>query len=207
MGAALFPLLVLLGTANKHKIEEICRIWQPYPLKPEAPPSDGSWPDAPETGATYLENALQKAKFYYDLTHKPCAADDSGLEVAALHWGPGVHTKRFAPEGYTQAQRLQHMLECLSDFPTPEQRRARYRCVAVAYGFTSEPIAAEGVLEGYITFEPAGTGGFGYDPIFHLLDRESTLAQAGEAVKDAVSHRGQAMRLLAEKLLAQTAHH
>ncbi|MDO5295102.1 MAG: non-canonical purine NTP pyrophosphatase [bacterium] len=207
MSASPLPLKVLLGTANRHKIEEIRQIWQPYPLQAEAIDPTKGWPDAPETGLTYLDNALQKAKFYFELTGMPCVADDSGLEIAVLQWQPGVHTKRFTPEGFSQEQRLQYMLERLKDFPQPEQRQARYRCTAVAYGFTETPIITEGVINGYIASIPAGHGGFGYDPIFHLLDREATLAQVSENVKNAVSHRGQAMRLIAAELLALSPHH
>ena len=199
-------LRVLLGTANPHKIEEIRKIWLPYPLQIETPDPEKDWPDAPETGTSYLENALQKAKFYYELTGLPCVADDSGLEIAALQWGPGIHTKRFTPEDMNQEQRLGYMLERLAAFTLPEQRQARYRCTAAAYGFTPEPITAEGTLNGYIGTVPAGHGGFGYDPIFRLQGREASLAQVGEEVKNAISHRGQAMRSLAAKLLA-AAHH
>lgn len=195
-------LKVLLGTANAHKIEEIRQIWLPYPLQIETLDRNQDWPDAPETGVSYLENALQKAKFYYELTGLPCVADDSGLEIAALQWGPGIHTKRFTPEGMNQEQRLRYMLERLAEFPRPEQRQARYRCAAAAYGFTADPLTAEGTLEGYIGKEPAGHGGFGYDPIFRLPDRGTALAQVGEEVKNAISHRGKAMRSLAVLLLA-----
>lgn len=195
-------LTVMLGTANLHKVEEIRAIWHGYELRAETLPGDTSWPDAPETGNTYLENALQKAKFYFELTNRPCVADDSGLEVEALGWAPGVHTKRFTPPGFSNEQKLQHMLDHLQNFPTPQQRRARYRCTAVAYGFTPEPLVAEGTLNGWIGFQPRGKGGFGYDPIFCLEDSAQTLAQAGAELKNTISHRSQAMRKLAEMLVS-----
>ena len=193
----------MLGTGNPHKVQEISAILAEYPLRvvPLPPNREGGWPDAPETGATYLENALQKARFYSELTGHPCVADDSGLEVEALGWAPGVHTKRFTPEGMSPEQKLQHMLDQLRSYPLPSQRRARYRCLAVAYGFTAEPLVAEGVLEGYIADSPLGSGGFGYDPIFHLNDSKHTLAQESAEVKNRLSHRGQAMRALAQQLL------
>ncbi|MBQ7568936.1 RdgB/HAM1 family non-canonical purine NTP pyrophosphatase [bacterium] len=200
------PLRVMLATANPRKVAEILQIWKDYPLQAEPFSALGDWPDAPETGTTYLENALQKAKYYYDIAKRPCVADDSGIEVAALDWGPGVYTKRFTPPGMAQAQRLQYMLRHLRDCSTPEQRRARFRCAAVAYGFTDEPLTAEGVLEGYIAFEPVGEGGFGYDPIFCLNGQSQTLAEVVGDYKNSVSHRGQAMRSLAEKLLATVPH-
>lgn len=193
---------VMLGTANPHKVEEIRAIWQGYNLEAVTLPSDTAWPEAPENGENYLENALQKAKFYFELTHRPCVADDSGLEVEALNWAPGVHTKRFTPDHFSNAQKLQHMLDILQAITDPQKRRARYRCTAVAYGFTPDPLVAEGTLNGWIGFQPAGQGGFGYDPIFCLDGSTQTLAQAGTEHKNTISHRSQAMRQLAQMLLA-----
>ena len=203
MNADREPLHVMLGTANAHKVGEIRDIWAGYPIIAETLPADRAWPDAPETGSAYLENALQKAKFFYELTQRPCVADDSGLEVEALDWQPGIHTKRFTPEGMNQSQRLEFMLDKLRRFDRPQQRRARYRCAAVAYGFTPEPLAAAGTLNGWLALSPSGTGGFGYDPIFCIDESGRTLAEASAAEKNSISHRGQAMRLLAELLLGR----
>lgn len=156
-------------------------------------------PEAPETGQTYLENALQKARHYHELTGRPCLADDSGLEIDALQGAPGLHSSRYGGAHTPHSEKNRLVLEALARVPEAE-RTARFRCVAVAVGLGPEPLVAEGVCPGRIAWEPAGCGGFGYDPIFWVPSEGATMAELPEGRKHQISHRGRAMRELARKI-------
>ncbi len=158
-----------------------------------------------ETGTTFRQNAILKATAYAQETGLLTLADDSGLEVDALDGRPGVHTARFGGSGLNPKQRYELLLRELADVPW-DRRTARFRCsVALAdgEGFIG---AADGVCEGMIAREPFGTGGFGYDPVFYLPDRDLTMAQLPAAEKHLISHRGRAIaaidRLLRHALCA-----
>ncbi len=190
---------LLLATLNAHKIGEIQEILEGSGLSLESLASFPDIPEAPETGHTYLENALQKARFYHDLTGRPCLADDSGLEIDALDGAPGLFSSRFGGAGTPHSEKIRLVLEALAEVPD-SQRTARFKCVAALVGLGPEPLVAEGVCEGRIARAPAGCGGFGYDPIFLVPAEGCTMAELPEGRKHEISHRGQAMRALARLL-------
>jgi XTP/dITP diphosphohydrolase len=184
---------LLVATTNRGKLGEI------FPLLAGLPIDIRTLADYPpitppdETGITFAENAVQKARFYANHAGSLTVAEDSGLEIDALGGAPGVHSARFGGET-TYPQKFALIEEQLRQVPGAD-RTARFVCaLAVADG---ERIVFEtrGTVEGYIVPEPRGTGGFGYDPIFYYPPFGSTLAEAGER-KSSVSHRGQAFRQL-----------
>lgn len=157
------------------------------------PPPD--WVAPEETGNTYEENALLKARSLADHVGAPAIADDSGIEMLALGGAPGVRSARFAGENATDEENLEKLLAAARE--TPEgQRGARYVCVAVFLVPGQEPVATHGAVDGCIVLERRGTGGFGYDPIFGLLDSDRTMAELTPEEKDEISHRGRAFRAL-----------
>ena len=156
--------------------------------------------DIPETGATIEENSLQKAEYLYEHTGLDCFADDTGLEVEALHGAPGVHTARYGnPSGKDFNANIDRLLREMEGI---ENRRARFHtCVTLILG--GKRHFFEGIMEGQIATERHGNGGFGYDPVF-LPDgcKGLSAAELTPEAKNAISHRGKALRALAEYLLA-----
>ncbi|MGH2812528.1 MAG: RdgB/HAM1 family non-canonical purine NTP pyrophosphatase, partial [Actinomycetota bacterium] len=161
------------------------------------PPED--LPAVEESGESYLENALIKARAISEATAKPALADDSGIEVDALGGRPGIHSARFAGPEATDAQNNAKLLSMLEGVP-PEGRTARYRCVAVLVFPDGREIAGVGACEGSIEFEPRGSGGFGYDPYFVPEGESQTMAELTPERKNEISHRGRALRGLADQL-------
>lgn len=160
----------------------------------------------PETGATFLENALIKARNAARLTGLPAIADDSGIEVDALDGAPGVHSARYAGENASDEANLAKLLAALDGIPRA-QRTARYRCVVVyvEHADDAHPLIGEGVWEGELIAARRGDGGFGYDPSFVPKGDTRTVAEMPAAEKNLVSHRGQAMRaFLAQLALARS---
>jgi XTP/dITP diphosphohydrolase len=152
-----------------------------------------------ETGATFEENAILKATNYAAATALMTLADDSGLEVDHLHGRPGVQTARFGGEGLTPQQRYELLLQELEGLPW-EKRTARFRCVIALADPEGLIGTASGVCEGMIALEPAGSGGFGYDPVFFIPSKGLTMAQLEPAEKHQISHRGRAIRAIAPTL-------
>ncbi len=149
--------------------------------------------DPPETGETFEANALQKAHYCYAGTRLPCLADDSGIEVDALGGRPGVWSKRYSPDA-TASSNNALLLRELAGVPEAE-RTARYRCVIAVVGL-GPPRVFDGRCEGRIAFGPVGDGGFGYDPLFlPVASPGRTMAELSPLEKDAISHRGAALRL------------
>ena len=184
----------LLASANAGKLEELTAILRPLGLALIAQSALGI-DSPPETGATFLDNALIKARHAARESGLPSLADDSGIEVDALDGRPGVRSARFAGEGASDADNLHKLLAELHDVPM-EFRQARYHCV-IAYvrrHDDPEPIVAHGTWEGRIALTPRGSGGFGYDPIFLPADAHCTAAELDPAGKNEVSHRAQALR-------------
>jgi XTP/dITP diphosphohydrolase len=188
---------LLLATRNQHKLRELAELMRPYELDPL--PDDVQLP--PETGTTFADNALGKARAAAAATEHPAIADDSGIEAAALRGAPGVWSARFAGEDATDEENLAKLLR---EVPPDGDTRAAYVC-AIAY---VEPGGREEVVhgrcEGTLTHEPRGTGGFGYDPAFVPDDYpgdDRTMAELEPAEKDAISHRGRAARELALRLM------
>ena len=193
---------LLIGTQNSGKIVEIKRILG------EIPAESVSLNDLPEIaspvedGATFLDNAVIKAMYYFKQSGIMAMADDSGLEVDALSGAPGVRSARYGGEGLNDSDRTALLLEQMCDV-ADDKRSARFRCViAVAgAGMPNGYITAEGVVDGMITREPRGDNGFGYDPIFVPDGEVRTTAELSESEKDALSHRGIALRSLRLDLL------
>ena len=194
-----FPPLLALATKNPGKIREILRICAEWPVEWETADGRG-WPDVDETGDTYEQNALLKARAVAEFLGIPAVADDSGIEVDALGGAPGVRSARFAGDHPTDQENLDLLLRRVAGLSEAD-RTARYRCVALCAwpGGTTE-VVAEAVCEGRVTLEPRGTGGFGYDPAFQPDGETRTMAELDPREKDAISHRGKALRALGEML-------
>jgi guanylate kinase len=184
----------VLASANAGKLKEMSAILRPLGLELIAQSALGI-DSPPETGTTFLENALIKARHAARESGLPALADDSGLEVDALEGRPGVRSARFAGEGASDAENLHKLLAELHDVPT-EFRQARYHCVIafVRRPDDSQPLIAHGTWEGRIALAPRGSGGFGYDPIFVPAEGNCTAAELDPARKNEVSHRAQALR-------------
>jgi len=157
------------------------------------------FPEVHEDGATFSENAKKKALTVAKFTGLPALADDSGLEVDALGGMPGVRSARFAGEGADDDANNRKLLELLKGLP-PERRTARFRCVLALAFPDGEVYTVEGTCEGLIAEEPAGEGGFGYDPLFLIPEEGRTFAQMTREEKNSLSHRGRALRKLREVL-------
>ncbi len=187
---------LLFATTSKHKASEVRAILSGAGIELFTLSDFPELPEPPETGETFCENALQKARFCYERTGLLCVADDSGIEVDALGGAPGVYSKRFSPEQTDEANnRL-----LLQKLTTATNRTARYRCAMALVGENGEQVA-EGSCEGSIAHDERGSGGFGYDPLFLPTDYPGrTMAQVSDQEKNAISHRGHAFRQLARIL-------
>ncbi len=191
----------VVASLNRAKAREIGEILVGEGLGFEVVPL-ADFPDVtlpPETGDTFAENALLKAGAAARATGLPAIADDSGLEVDALGGEPGVTSARYAGEGASDADRYCKVLALLADVPD-ERRTARFRCAAVFVSPEGAELLAEETCEGRIAREPAGAGGFGYDPIFVPEGHGVSMAQLTPEQKHAISHRGRALRALARLL-------
>ena len=186
---------MILATRNDHKVREFARL---LPGVAFDPLPDGL-PSPEETGETYAENALIKARAATQATGEPAFADDSGIEAEALDWRPGVRTARFAGETATDQENLDKLHR-----EAPAGSRARYVCVIAYVTPAGEEHTFEGRCEGTLAETPHGAGGFGYDPIF-IADQTPgrTMAALSDAEKDAISHRGLAARELLAWLAAR----
>jgi XTP/dITP diphosphohydrolase len=192
---------VVLATRNAGKLLELHRILDAAGLDIQLVGMD-AFPDVPdvvETGATFVDNALLKARAAYEATGLLAVADDSGLAVDALNGMPGVLSARWAGRHGDDKANLDLVLGQLTDVPD-ERRGAAFICAAAAVGPDGAEAVAEGLMEGVLIREPRGTNGFGYDPIFLPYGFEVTTAQMSDADKDAISHRGKAFRAMAPLL-------
>jgi len=190
---------VVIASTNAGKIAEVRQIIAGLPVVLVTRDEVGGWPEVEETGDTYLANALLKAHAVAAVTGRAALADDSGIEVDALDGAPGVRSARFAGEQATDEDNNARLIASLDGVP-PERRGARYRCVAVLVTPEGDEIAGVGSCEGRIGFEARGTGGFGYDPWFIPEPESRTMAELTAEEKHAISHRGKALRGLADKL-------
>ena len=188
---------LLLASANQGKLRELRTILEglPVELVGLADVGPGEPPEVDETGDTFLDNALLKARAYAAWSGLAAVADDSGLEVDALGGAPGVRSARYAGPGAGDQANLDKLLAALADVP-PERRTARFRCAAVLADLDVGEWHAEAAWEGRLLDAPRGGGGFGYDPVFLPDGWELTSAEVDQATKDAASHRGQAFRAL-----------
>lgn len=189
------PKLVLAST-NKGKVVELKEILAGIPL--EVVGLD-CFPDAPqvaETGRTFMENAILKARTIGDFTRELTLADDSGLEVDALNGEPGIYSARYGQPGWSDRERYRFLLEKLRDVPS-EKRTARFRCAVALYDPNTNRIEqAEGTVEGLIIDEPRGANGFGYDPVFLIPELGKTMAELSPEAKNRFSHRSRAVEKL-----------
>lgn len=197
-GSALPRIVVASG--NRGKLREIAALFSDLGVAFVAQ-SDVGVPVAAETALTFVENALIKARNAALHSGLPAIADDSGIEVDALHGAPGVDSAHFAGEDASDAANNALLLERLAGVPTPA-RSARYICVMVylAHANDPRPLLAEGVWEGRILEAPRGANGFGYDPLFLVSGANRTAAELDTETKNRLSHRGQAVRRLLSAL-------
>jgi len=198
------PALVL-ATRNRGKQKELKALLAPYGWRVLTVDDVGEWPPVAETGNSYAENAVLKARAVARHTGLWALADDTGLEVEALGRAPGVHSARFGPRGEhgTDAERRAYLLEQLAGHPRPWT--ARFRCVTALAGPQGALWLADGDLEGEIVPTPQGEHGFGYDAVFFVPRLGRTLAQIGLQTKNDLSHRARAVRRLGPALRAAAA--
>lgn len=187
---------LLAATGNKNKLLEFSRILSPLGIEILSPSDVGVSADVEETGVTFAENAMIKALALYESTGLPAVADDSGLCVDALGGRPGVYSARYLG-GAPQSEKNRALLRELADVPE-DKRTAYFVCSVCCVLDNNTIVTAEGHCCGKIAYEPGGSGGFGYDPIF--LAGSRTFAELSDSEKDIISHRGIALRELAEKL-------
>ena len=191
---------IVLASNNQGKVREIGQMLAELELE-VVPQSTFNIEDAEETGLTFVENAIIKARHASAAAGLPAIADDSGLEVDALNGAPGIYSARYAGKGAADEQNLQKLLNELENIPEAE-RTARFQCLMVYMRHAQDPtpIICQGTWEGIITLEPSGDNGFGYDPVFFVPGHQCTSAQLAPKVKNQLSHRGQALCLLVEAL-------
>ena len=194
---------LVLASGNPGKLRELSVILGDlgYQLLAQ---SEFDVPEAAETGTTFVENAIIKARHAAELTGLPALADDSGIEVDALDGAPGVYSARFAGEGADDEANNALLMEKMQQVPA-DRRGARYRAVIVLMRHAADPspLICEGSWEGVIQLQAAGDGGFGYDPHFYLPELGCTSAQLSSTEKNRLSHRGKALEILKQKLRQQ----
>lgn len=186
---------LIMATHNQKKLREMERILAPLSITVQT----ADLPEVEETGSTFAENAFLKAQSACQHTGLPAVADDSGLAVDALNGAPGIYSARYGGEGLTDEDRVQKLLAALEGVPEAE-RTARFVCSICCVFPDGTVLRAEDSCEGIIGDAPVGDHGFGYDPVFMRGDR--SFAQYSDAEKDAVSHRGKALRTFFQKLKA-----
>lgn len=193
---------IVLATGNQGKVKELANMLEHLNID-IVPQSQFNVPDVPETGTTFVENAIIKARHAAKLTGLPAIADDSGLEVSALGGAPGIYSARYSGDEATDQSNIDKLLLALSDTPQA-QRQARFVCVLVYMEHADDPtpIICQGFWNGEITFEQSGREGFGYDPIFHVPSKQCTSAELSKEVKNQLSHRAQALAALVPQLKA-----
>ena len=183
---------LLIATNNAGKLREYRSLLAGFPVILTSPAEEGIQITVDENGSTFEENAIIKARAYYEASGLPTLADDSGLEVNFLAGAPGIHSARYAGASASDEERYAKLLAALCDVPT-EDRTARFRCViAVVLPPGGTLVTAEGICEGVIGMAPRGDMGFGYDPVFYMPALGRTMAELPPALKDRISHRARA---------------
>ena len=185
---------LVLATGNPGKVKELANMLNPLNIN-VVPQSDFNVGEVAETGTTFVENAIIKARHAAKITGMPAIADDSGLEVDGLNGAPGVYSARFAGPGASDQDNIDKLLVDLGDNPI---RSARFWCVLVLMRHADDPtpLICSASWEGEITLTQNGNGGFGYDPVFFVAEKNCTSAELTKEQKNAVSHRGQALQKL-----------
>jgi XTP/dITP diphosphohydrolase len=191
---------IVLATGNAGKVRELQALLLPRGVDVVAQ-SQFTSESAEETGLTFVENAILKARHAAKASGLPAIADDSGIEVDALHGAPGIYSARYAGPKASDQENLDKLLREMNDVPDP-RRGARYLCALafMRWDLDPSPIVCQASWEGRLIREPRGTGGFGYDPIFELPERGLTAAELSPVEKNLISHRAMALRELMEKL-------
>jgi XTP/dITP diphosphohydrolase len=194
---------VVLATNNSGKLRELRELLAPLGFELE-PLSQFTHVDADETGLSFIENAILKARHASQAANLPAIADDSGIEVDVLRGAPGIYSARYAGVGASDQANLQKLLHAVSDVPV-EQRTARYQCALAFMRWASDPspLICQASWEGRVISAPRGAGGFGYDPIFELPELGKTAAEISPDTKNRISHRGKALRELVSRLREQ----
>jgi len=198
--ARALPARLVLATGNAGKLREMRAILAPWSVDVR-PLSEFTTAAAEETGLSFVENAILKARFAAQASGLPAIADDSGLEVDALHGAPGIYSARYAGPGADDAANNARLLAELDAVPDAD-RGARYRCAMVflRWALDPSPVVAQASWEGRIARLPRGSGGFGYDPLFLVGDSDDMAAELEASRKNEVSHRGKALRALVAAL-------
>lgn len=191
---------IVLASSNPGKVREINSLLADLDLQAQ-PQSDFGVMDAEETGLTFVENAILKARHAARHTGLAAIADDSGIEVDALGGAPGIYSARFAGPGASDRDNLEKLLEALQDVPE-SGRGARFQCLMVYLRHAADPtpLICQGTWEGRILPDPRGENGFGYDPVFYVPTHDCSAAELAADVKNSLSHRGQALRQLVAAL-------
>ncbi|HWC32992.1 MAG TPA: RdgB/HAM1 family non-canonical purine NTP pyrophosphatase [Actinomycetota bacterium] len=193
-----FPERLVIASRNPGKIREIRSICADWPVA-WLTHGELEWPEVEETGESYLENALLKARSVAGATGEAALADDSGIEVDALGGAPGPRSARYAGEEASDEANLRALIRAVAGVPAGG-RTARYRAVAVVAWPGGRELTGEGACEGVLGTKPRGSGGFGYDPIFEPMGAGRTMAELSPEEKDRISHRGRALRALRTQL-------
>lgn len=191
---------IIFASNNSGKILELTRLLKPFQME-IIPQSKLNVSEIPETGLTFVENAIIKARHACQQTGMPSIADDSGLEVFALHGAPGIYSARYAGEKATSEDNIRKLLSELQQIPKND-RHARFYCALVFMQHAKDPtpLICEAAWNGMILNTPSGKEGFGYDPVFFDTNEQCTAAELSLDKKNILSHRGQALRLLLDKL-------
>lgn len=191
---------IVLASSNPGKVREINQVLAGLNVivRPQA---EFNVIDAEETGLTFVENAILKARNAAQHTGLPAIADDSGLEVDALAGAPGIYSARYAGEGASDLENLEKLLDALADVPE-ENRSARFQCLIVYMRHADDPtpLICQGSWEGRILTAARGSNGFGYDPVFYVPTHNCASAELAAEIKNSLSHRGQALRQLVTAL-------
>ncbi|MBT1062630.1 RdgB/HAM1 family non-canonical purine NTP pyrophosphatase [Bowmanella sp. Y26] len=192
----------VMATGNPGKVKELAKMLSPLNVDIRVQ-SEFGVQDADETGLSFVENAILKARHAARITGLPAIADDSGLAVDALGGAPGIYSARYAGQGAGDTANLQKLLHAMQDV-SDDKRSARFICVLVWLRHADDPtpIICQGQWQGSITRTPAGSGGFGYDPVFWVPEQGCTSAELSSEVKNQLSHRAQALRQLLPQLEA-----
>lgn len=185
---------IVLASSNKGKLREFAELFAPLDIE-VVPQSQFNVPDAEETGLTFVENAIIKARNACEYTGLPAIADDSGLEVDYLLGAPGIYSARFAGDNASDENNLNALLTALTGVPDRE-RNARYQCLLVLMRHSKDPtpLICQANWQGRILNAPMGDGGFGYDPIFWVPELQCSAAELSSEQKHAISHRGKAIQ-------------
>lgn len=196
----MLPEQVVLASNNPGKLEEMAHLLEGLQVH-VSPQSEFTVPEVEETGFSFVENAILKARHAAGYAQLPALADDSGIEVEFLQGAPGIYSARYAGAGASDEDNLKLLIEEVKKSGL-DRPAARYQCVIVfmQHGADATPVIAHGTWHGYLVTEPRGRYGFGYDPIFFVPTHGCTSAELEPAEKNRISHRGQAMQDLLQKL-------